>query len=201
MNNKYILIASNGKGAGKSVFSNNLEQELKYKYNTLRVNFADQIREDVFYLLSKHTNLTVEDLKINYNNIKDDNYNFNSELDATFILRTLINKYSLFMSEFFPGPLWGLAYYNKTITNQPSVVITDDLRRHQELEFLLEKVGKENVFLIYLEKDDLEIPQEKSFEGHLNPEIFDLHFKFDPNWENSTYVLEKSVKAIMEFLA
>lgn len=206
-NNKYILIASNGKGVGKSTFSLKLEKQLMCEtdHTVIPVNFADHVRDDVFTIISKHSGLSTEYLKQNYNNIKDKKIIYNTDLKAEFVLRTLLNKYSLFLSEFFPGPVWASAYYNtvlsvlETIATPHSYILTDDLRRYEELEYLISQVGRENIFLVYLHKDNPSQPEETSFENQLDPEDFDLQLTFTENWSNSEELLNLCLNKSKEY--
>lgn len=188
---KYILIASNGKGVGKSTFANSLAKKLKdLNFNVEQVNFADGVRTDVFNIIAEHTDVTVEWLQNNYHTIKDTKLVYSEKLNANFVLRTLINKYSLFLSEFFPTNVWAEKYYStvktKIVDNNNNIIISDDLRRMEEMKFIQDK---EDTLTIYLSKEDVEAPEEKSFEGLLNPKDFDLRFEFTENWSNSNNIL------------
>lgn len=192
MSIKYILVASNGKGVGKSTFSNALALQLrKLNFQTHQINFADGVRKDVFYLIAEHTDITVEWLEDNYNAIKDTNLVYSRKLKARFVLRTLLNKYSLFLSEFFPVNVWAEKYYKtvktKIMNNHQTYILTDDLRRDQELDFIK---SREDTLTIYLSKEDVEAPEEKSFEGLLDPKDFDLHFNFTEDWSNSDELMD-----------
>lgn len=186
--NKYILIASNGKGVGKSTFSTSLLKILKKTNNVVNINFADSIRDDAFKIISKHSGLDLDLLYSNYNIIKDQNFTFNSQLNSTFQVRTFLNRYSLFLSEFFSGPVWAKSYLDtvilKTKNMNNSYIVTDDLRRYEELDYLIKKVGRENIFLVYLEKENVQLPSEISFENLLNSKDFDIVFKVNDDWSN-----------------
>lgn len=199
--NKYILIASNGKGAGKSTFSTSLVNAfLKSNTSVLSVNFADSIREDAFTIISKHSGVDIKLLNYNYNIIKDCNFKYNHELDATFQLRTFLNRYSLFLSDFFPGPVWAKSYLDSVLSKtNNSYIITDDLRRHEELNYLIDKVGRENILLVYLKKDNLKLPSDTSFENLLDPKDFDLVLEFNSDWSNQNEVLKNCLNKVNEY--
>lgn len=203
MNNLFILIASNGKGVGKTTFSKELIRQLGYEYkdtNIIQSNFADAVRDDVFYLISQHSDYTQEQLSELYNHIKDKDINYNKNIKAVFQLRTMLNRYSLFLSEFFPDRVWANKYYkniNKKLkANMSNIVIADDLRRYEELEFL-KKTQDCQIITVYLSKEIVTEPEEKSFEGLLNSKDFDINLSFTEDWSNFNTVMEE----VMSFVA
>ena len=193
MKTKYILIASNGKGVGKSTFSLSLAKELKNNKNVniVQANFADGVRDDVFHLIATHSDITVQWLRDNYNNIKDLSIEYNEKTKGVFVLRTMLNKYSLFLSEFFPANVWAEKYYSSVQkqleNNKTNIIISDDLRRMEEMTYIL---NREDVLSIYLYKEDVVAPEETSFEGLLNPKDFNLQFTFTEDWSNTKEILD-----------
>ena len=193
-NKKIILFSSNNIGVGKTTTSVQLHDSLiSENLEVQKTSFMDETREQlasIFY-----------GLNLNPDNWTNPFYNKNKNIPTIFepyeqkvVMRNLLCEYSDLLQNHFGKDVWAKCIGNFIECVNSDYIIIDDLRRPIELNYLIDKFGKENVITIYLTKEDvLDFKNQtsslnessNSYEGQLNPEEFDIQFTFTPNWSNS----------------
>lgn len=188
---KIILFSSNTVGIGKTTTSKKLIEALD---ESVKVSFMDVTRQQLYHIFNQmglDGNYWREPLYSKNKNIKQ---NFNSDYEE-FVQRTLLCDYSDLLQTHFGKDCWAKATANKVDQTEAKYVVIDDLRRPIELDYFIKKYGKENILTVYLTKENSEdvvlSTSSSSYEGQLDPSIFDIQFKFTSDWNNTDQLITK----------
>lgn len=182
---KIILFSSNTVGIGKTTTSNKLVEAIE---DSVKISFMDQTRDHlagIFSEMGLDGNYWKEPLYSENKNIKQ---NFNSNYNE-FVQRTLLCDYSDLLQKHFGKDCWAKAMSYAIEQSKEKYIFVDDLRRPIELDYLIKEHGKENILTVYLTKEDTEevvlSDSSSAYEGQLDPNTFDIQFKFTSDWNNT----------------
>lgn len=197
---RYVLLAAQGNGVGKSYTANLLKKELEeLGYKVMIRSFADGVREhlhNVFEALSVGAiNPFSKEHRDLYNAQKNGPYTYDTSYPPIH-LRELLCDYSDVIKKHFGLQVWGRQLLLSTCDPKIDFVIVDDFRTTDEFKALSDN----NTYTIYLKKEgyQLDLGASGRYERQLQDFVFDLTIEFKEDYSNTNENIQHILKGLLQ---